>query len=183
MNNPICSCLLICLQPMKNIVIVTSFNEIAINDVLRQLSMVNERFPITVFGMPNWLDMENIEFDYFDRLNFHITKTTYADHFHPQYMTFRDQYRQKYGAEPNIYAQRGYDLIYYFGTILEQFGNGFGQHFDKATHIKGLFNDFDFMGGSENQYWYALPGMDYFENKYVNILRYQKDQTFIKINH
>ncbi len=170
------------LSPDKeNIIVVTSFDELFINDLLRKLNMLKSRYPITIFGMPNWTKMNTLQLDYLANLNFHISSPFWADPNNIGYQQFKRDYFTAFNTHPSNHALTGYDLITYFAKNYQKYGDNIANYFGKSE-VKGAFNNFNFKGSSKNQYIQSLFQTDYLENKYVNILRYNSAFELEKVN-
>ncbi len=170
------------LSPGKeNIIVVTSFDEIFINDLLRKLNMLKDRYPITVFGMPNWMKMSTLQLDYLANLNFHITDPFWADKNSLEYQQYKTDYYNTFKTHPSSRANTGYDLITYFARNYFKYGKRIEAHLGDSE-IKGTFNNFQFKGASPNQYFQSFFTTDYLENKYVNILKYNALFELEKVN-
>ena len=170
------------LSPAKeNIIIVTSFNELFINDLLRKLNMLKSRYQITVFGMPNWMKMNTLQLDYLANLNFHITAPFWTNTNSENYQKFKEDYFNTFKTHPSNYSNTGYDLITYFARNFHKYGDKIELSFGNSE-IQGMFNNFNFKGASKNQYIQSLFDTDYMENKYVNILKYNSLFELEKVN-
>lgn len=170
------------LSPDKeNVIVVTSFDELFINDLLRKLNMLKSRYPITIFGMPNWTKMNTLQLDYLANLNFHISSPFWADPNNVVYQQFKRDYFTTFKTHPSNHALTGYDLITYFAKNYQKYGDNIANYLGKSE-VKGTFNNFDFKGASKNQYIQNLFQTDYLENKYVNILRYNSSFELEKTN-
>ncbi|MGB1241730.1 MAG: ABC transporter substrate-binding protein [Chitinophagales bacterium] len=170
------------LSPDKeNVIVVTSFNELFINDLLRKLNMLKDRYPITVFGMPNWMKMNTLQLDYLANLNFHIPAPFWANSNSEDYRKFKEDYFNVFKTHPSSRANTGYDLITYFARNFHKHGNKIEQSFGN-NEVQGMFNNFDFKGASKHQYNQSFFTTDYLENKYVNILKYNSLLELEKVN-
>lgn len=168
----------------ENTIVMTTFDEVVINDVVSKLNKLQSQYKITLFGMPNWIDIPTLSFENLVNLNFHITSPAWADPTDPEYLRFKQEFLSRYSAAPSANAAVGYDLIRYFSAMLKTYGKSFPTHFGdtKYSNIHGLYNKFDFQNASPNEYSQTLFTTDYIENKYVNILKYQPNYTFRKVN-
>jgi ABC-type branched-subunit amino acid transport system substrate-binding protein len=170
------------LSPNKeNVIVVTSFDELFINDLLRKLNMLKSRYRITVFGMPNWMKMSTLQLDYLANLNFHITVPFWYNSNELSHQKFREDYLNTFKTHPSNNANTGYDLITYFARNYHKYGERIEGKLDKSE-IKGTFNNFYFNGASSNQYNQSFSPTDYLENKYVNILKYNSLFELEKVN-
>ncbi len=164
---------------VENILIVTSFNEVLINDLLSKLQLLRKRYPITVFGMPNWKKMKTLQLDYLPYLNFHTTADFHGDPFDERVTFFEEMFKMQFGKYPTINAAIGYDLIRYFGNLYQTYGANWGSYISNAE-VEGIYSKYDFKGASIYQADFYTP--DFLENKGINVLRCERDFTFRKVN-
>lgn len=157
----------------ENIIVVTSYDPLTINMVLGKLQGLKHRYKISVFGMPNWRELDKLELDYLTNMNFYITDPFWANEEAPKAQLFNRMYKDSYGMKPGEYAGVGYDIIQYFGNLMLTHGNNFGSYLDRGSAFNGIYNQMSF------QLKYSG---DYLENKYVNILKCQPDFSFRKVN-
>ncbi len=128
---------------------------------------------IVVYGMPQWQQYERIDFDLYEDLSVHISSDTYLDAYDTDVAFFRNRFFDRYGVLPGSEAYLGYDIAAYFGRMLQQYGTKFQYMLEKEPQ-QALHTRFDFervveatTTGVEN------PPIQRFENKHVNILRFE----------
>jgi hypothetical protein len=124
--------------------------------------------------MPQWMDYERIDFDYYEKLNVHVSSSVFIDELNPDIRAFKRRYYDRYGEIPLEEAFVGYDVSKYFGKMLKRFGTKFQlqleQNPEQLLHTKFEFQPIitpTTTGGME------FPQVERWENKYVNILRFQ----------
>jgi len=161
----------------NTVVIVPSFNELFVNETLRRLNILAQTRNITVFGMPNWVEMESVDLDYLEKLNFHYTSDFWVNQRSPIHSKFENLYKSRYKTKPSEYAYKGYDLMLFFGKMLDQYGTGISYNISNPNH-KGIYNDFMFRRSGSNV---GYLGFDFFENKYVHILKFKNFNVY-KVN-
>ncbi len=152
-------------------------NERFIHSFLRKLDIT--RGPdnhIVVYGMPQWLKYERIDFEYYDKLNVHVSSNFYLSPLSTDVQTFRRGFFDRFGVIPKDEAYLGRDIVLYFGQMLKEHGTKF-QYFMDSTPQNYLHTRFDFeqiviptTTGQEN-----LP-IEKFENKFLHILKFQDFQ-------
>jgi len=161
----------------ENIFVVTSFNEVFVNETLRRLNILAQQYQITVYGMPNWLKFETLNLEYLENLNYHFSSDFYVDEFNDTHSGFLSYYRARFQTNPTEYAYKGFDAMLYFGRQLVQEGTEF-RHKMEYSEINGIYNNFNFRSGSADQF----TGVhDFYENNHVHILK-MTDYTLIKVN-
>lgn len=131
---------------------------------------------IVVYGMPQWRSYDRIDFDLYESMNVHISSDTYLDPYADEVQFFRRKFYNRYGTTPRSEAYLGYDVTRYFGRMLHEHGTKFQYQLEKEAEPV-LHTRFDFervvrptTTGAEN------PPIQKFENKHVNILKFEDYQ-------
>ncbi len=169
---------LISLEDTTVFILPSWSNEAFIYNFLRNLDLARrENTQVVVYGMPQWMAYEIIDYDYYERLNVHVSSSSYLDPLSPDVQFFRRRFFDRYGDLPREEAYTGYDVTMFCGKMLKQYGTKF-QYALEREPTQMLHTRFDFErvvvptsgGRTEN-----LP-IQRFENKYVNILKFQDYQ-------
>ena len=146
-----------------------------INNFLRMVSIAKGQNEVVVYGMPQWIDFNNVDFDYYRRLNVHVSSSTFVDKNSIGAKDFRRDFFNKYGKVPLDDAFKGYDILLYTGRMLKKHGNKFQQFLDREeeqyNHTKFSFETVTKTRRSPEDY-----SINKFENKYVNILKFEDYQ-------
>jgi hypothetical protein len=96
-----------------NWIVATSYNEVFLNNLLRQLDYHSQQFPIRLIGLPGWLDnFESLRFDYLNNLQLHISKGLVADTSLATWKTVNQQYRDRFGFAPSQQVITGFESLY-----------------------------------------------------------------------
>lgn len=155
------------IQPnVENIVMAFSRDESYVSRLVLHLEKKNNKQRVvTLFGLNEWQDFENIEVEYFQNLNLHLPVDLFVDYSKPEVKNFLKQFRDKYLAEPDKYSYLGYDVTMYYLQMINKFGKAFYQK-PETIHATGLQSSFDFKkvgteGGLENQNTFILNYNDY----------------------
>lgn len=135
-----------------------------------------EPMHVVVYGMPQWEEYERIDFNLYESLNVHISSDTYLDSYSDDVRFFKRKFYNRYGITPGEEAFLAYDVTRYFGRMLNDYGTKFQYQMEKVPD-QMLHTRFDFervvrptTTGTEN------PPIQKFENKHVNILKFQDYQ-------
>lgn len=159
--------------------IIPSWNENFVGDILRQIYSARGRNPVIVYGMPQWQDFEKISYDYYEKLNVHISASSYVDFKSTKVNLFSQDFYNLYGVLPTDDAFLGYDSTLYFGRMLAKHGAYFQYKIDSESderlHTKFQFETM-YKEGDD-----SFSTIEQFENKYVNILRFQ-NYMFKRLN-
>ena len=131
-----------------------------------------------MYWLPQWMRFERIDFDYYAKLNVHVSQNSFQDPENNAVKVFTRTFFERFGMIPSQDAFLGYDVMKYFGTMLHKYGTRF-QYSLESEPYSGLNMAFDLervadtsSGKTEN-----LP-LNRFENKHIFILRFQ-DYSFI----
>lgn len=154
-------------------------NESFVFAFLRKLDLSRQNGEaVQVYGLPQWMRYERIDFDYYAKLNVHVSQNSFQDPNSNAVKVFTRTFFDRFGMIPSQDAFLGYDVMMYFGTMLHKYGTRF-QYSLESEPYSGLNMSFDMervadtsSGKTEN-----LP-LNRFENKHIFILRFQ-DYSFI----
>lgn len=141
---------------------------------LRKAFIANRYNPITVYGMPQWMELENADYEYYEALNLYVSSASYTDPYAPDTQEFRRKFYQRYGTSPDLEAYRGYDDMLYFGRMLKQHGTKFPLFLDQEPqnmlHTRFRFEPVVDVTQSRTENYRQ---MDRYENKFVYILGFE----------
>jgi LysM repeat protein/ABC-type branched-subunit amino acid transport system substrate-binding protein len=112
-------------KDVMNVIVVPSNSQAFVTDLLRNLHTLAEKYQITVYGMPQWMEFENLDAEYMQTLNLHFAAPYYVDYKSPITQAFLIRYRNAFGGDPTIYALCGYDVTMFFLRQLFVNGTGF----------------------------------------------------------
>ncbi len=153
-------------------------DETFVYSLLRQLMMLHtEGEEIIVYGMPQWKDYDQIDFEFYEKLNVHISSAFYVDNAEERVKQFRQKYFDTYGTVPSEEAFIGYDVMLYFGRMVDKYGKDLAQRIDRDDYdvLHGRF-DFERVVLNPEQHREQSSYFDQLENGYVHILQFQDFQ-------
>jgi len=107
-------------------------------------------YAINLYGHPMW-SKQNYPTDKLQNLNAIISSSYKVDYKSSSVINFIKRYRSKYGFEPGEYAFKGFDVAFYFGKLLSNYGEDYLEFLTKEKY-KGLHNNFSFI--QDAQYGY-----------------------------
>ncbi|MFH1319345.1 MAG: LysM peptidoglycan-binding domain-containing protein [Bacteroidota bacterium] len=152
-----------------NIIIIPSSDQVFVSQLISKLNELEEDYKIIVFGLPVWENFKNIEIEYLQNLNVHITSSSFIDYESEPVKSFVKQYYKLYKIFPGKYAFQGFDVVYYYLNILKNFGYNFQTYLPEIDHT-----------GVHTSYKYFSTGINNgYENRYVIILKYE-DYELVK---
>lgn len=174
------------LQPTGTTVfIVPSWsNDVFIGSLLRKLYIEARGRQVVVYGMPQWRNFTNIDYDYYENLNVHISSASFIDSFSPAVQDFKRNFFERYGVAPRDEAFLGYDVMLYFGRMLKKHGTKFQFFLDQEWGDGYLQTQFQFDRIFDVDPEQPIDDrlnapIERFENKYVNILKF--DNYFFQL--
>ena len=121
-----------------------------INKLFKLKNSVNALYDINLFGHPNW-SRQNYPVDVLENLNTIITTSYKIDYKSANVVRFIKNYRYRYGFEPGEYAFKGFDIGFYFGRLLNKYGEDYRQYITTEKY-KGLHNNFSFIQNDKTGY-------------------------------
>jgi len=165
-------------QDDTTVFIVPSWSdETFIYSLLRKIDLVRNPYNhIVVYGMPQWMQYERVDYDYYEKLNVHVSSSSYINSLDPQTQLFRQRYFDRYATVPTEDAFIGYDLMLYFGRMIHKHGTKFQYHFSDSEESSALHTRFQFLPIEIATTQRNRVITDRFENRYVNILEFRDYQ-------
>ncbi len=132
---------------------------------------------IVVYGMPMWMDFDQIDYEFYQKLNVHVSSASFIDKGDERVRQFKNKFYQEYGAIPKEEAYLGYDAMLYFGKMLNQHGPSFPQSIDRQPFdvLHGRF-EFERVVKEPEKHKEDLNYFDQLENTFVHILQFQDFQ-------
>ena len=136
-----------------------------------------EENTVVVYGMPQWTSFERIDFEYYDNLEVHVSSSNYLNPMSAEVQAFKKSFFDRFGLVPNEEAFLGHDVALYFGRMLAKHGTKF-QYFLNQDPQDLLHTRFEFgeVKISNSVQDIANLPIQKFENKYLNILKFQDFQ-------
>jgi LysM repeat protein/ABC-type branched-subunit amino acid transport system substrate-binding protein len=159
-------------ESSENVVIFPSSVQVQVIDFIARLSTGRIGKRITLVGLNDWNNYENIEFDHLNNLNFTFFTPSNSDFKSHSAQIFRSRLKKEFKGEPTYYTFQGFDVTYFFTKQVAKFGDSMLKCLPQIPLECG-FNScyhFDKIGehdGYENQFNYIIK-MDDFELKRLN---------------
>lgn len=128
-----------------NRIIIASEKEAFVNDVVRNLNlMIFNQYQVMLYSPAKIRGFETIEVDNLHNANLHVSATYNVDYDDPRVQSFLMRYRALYGTEPTAFAFQGYDLSYYFISLVSKWGDNWEEMICNDGRSSMLQEDFDF---------------------------------------
>lgn len=142
-----------------NVIIVATKNKVTAVEVLDQLNQVDDEYPLNVIGIPLWASYDKLNLEYLINLNTTIISEDYIDYSKQAVKSFVYKFRDEYQTEPNKFAFEGYDIGFYFMSLLGKCGKDFEEclpEYHPQLLKRKMFFYKSRRGGYENTYWIPL---------------------------
>jgi hypothetical protein len=132
-----------------NRVIIESESEAWVNDLVRNLSLLDKKVKITLYSPSKIRSFESIDAESLYKNSLHVCLSYNINYDRPEVKSFLLKYRAIFHTEPTLFAFQGYDIATYFINIVNQYGY---QWKDKLLEAKmsGLQATFDFQKQENN---------------------------------
>ncbi|GAB3817402.1 hypothetical protein GCM10028895_13490 [Pontibacter rugosus] len=85
-----------------------------------------------------WLDINQITLRQLDDLQIYFVSPKHVDKQSPTHTWFKKTYTNKYGLPPSQYAYSGFEMLYYFGQLLNTYGPQFNQQLSTSGIQPGV---------------------------------------------
>ncbi len=128
----------------KNLVIIASSERAYLLPTIDRLyKLSRDNYKIEVFGHPNWIKAKFLDPEKMQGLNTRLSSSYFVNYKLNRVKHFIARYRDEYGFEPSEFSFKGFDIGYFFGSLLEQYGKDYPDHLGDRVY-EGLHNNFRF---------------------------------------
>ena len=165
----------------ENIILVPSNSEAFVSDLLGNLHTLATyyQYPISIYGLPRWHKFQNVQIDYYYKLQLHLFTPFFVEYSNPIVKSFIVKYRDFFRLEPSQYSYQGYDVAFYFLSAMMKYGYDFKyclqNHDVDLVQSEFEFNQINSISGFENRKIYLINYTKNFEQKKVNAPLGKKD--------
>jgi hypothetical protein len=159
-----------------NIVIAISDEVVFSKEMLSLLNKLRLDMDITLFGIPTWKNLPDLESSHILNLNLHTFSPSLVNYNSSRIKNWIIDYRSKYNTEPTPvnFAFDGFDAGWYFLNALYNYGRNFGDCLEYLS-VPLIQTQFRFEkernNGYENIYW----NLGYFDGYEFNKIQLNKE--------
>jgi LysM repeat protein len=114
-----------------NVIVAPSDDVEFVSHLVNKLKPLAGKYRIKVVGLESWQDMSSVAARDLDLLGFMFPAESFTDHGDPNVQAFVHAFRARYGQDVDEYALLGFDVTFFYGLGLLQFGTAFHQHFNE----------------------------------------------------
>ncbi|MDP2238432.1 MAG: LysM peptidoglycan-binding domain-containing protein [Bacteroidales bacterium] len=140
-----------------NVVVVYSEDRVFAMEFINKINQISDSISIKVIGLPHWNRFDNLFNEHLLRLNAHYLEPSFIDYNNLKTEFFIQQYRSENGIEPTNYAFEGFDIGWYFLSLLQRYGKDAAyclpDYKAKLLQTSYSFKRTDDNNGFENTYW------------------------------
>lgn len=159
-------------------ILVASTDNILISNILSAVD--TRRDEITIIGLEDWLEIEQISFEQLERMGVIMIGQNYFDFSSEEVANFKVNYTEKYNRLPTQFSYDGYEAMMIFGNKLIKYGN----YFQYGIYHEGLqegklFYGFDYTNANDNQF---VPLMRLEDLNLIMLDAKNEDQKEIKLD-
>lgn len=138
------------LKTTGHIILLSNKPSVAVY-TLSNLDQNNITIPLITY--PSWLNVNQISLSQFDNREIYFIYPKYIDHTLPGAQHFRRKYAGLFHVPPSVYAYSGFEMLYYFGNVLQKYGSKFNGGLQAEGPVSGiLFQGIGYAGAQDNQY-------------------------------
>ena len=132
-------------------VLLASDDRLLMANLITALEARGDNLPL--IGTESWLNARAIEYDQIDRLGINIISPNYIDYSKEGVEQFREFYHYRTNVFPSKYAYNGYELISFFGKMLNENGVYFQIAFKDLGFVGGeIYEGFNYSTGNDNKH-------------------------------
>jgi ABC-type branched-subunit amino acid transport system substrate-binding protein/thioredoxin-like negative regulator of GroEL len=132
-------------------VFLSSSNQSVATTLMSQLAVADSKVPVITNA--NLLDFQMIGYDQYERRNVHFIHPDYVDLDNEATKAFTSRYINENNIIPSIYSYQGYDLMVFFGQMLNKYGPRLRDEVIRQAPVKGAaLSGFNYTNSTANQY-------------------------------
>jgi len=130
-------------------VYLASTNELILANAIGTLDNIGA--DITIISNSRWLQSRYADFQQLERLNVFMLAPDYIDYQSDKFREFQSKYRRRFGSTPNNYGFIGYEMMLFFGELLNQGGTLFQNSLREQGFYPGyLFSGYNYRESNDN---------------------------------
>lgn len=106
-----------------------------------------------LIGRGNWKEFPTLTLEEMERLGIYFVDPEYVDHNDEAFKNFRKKYLRSYKSEPSFNAIIGYEMMFYVGNMIKNYGHYFQKGNPDVGFVKGqLLQGTEYNFRNSNQY-------------------------------
>jgi hypothetical protein len=171
-----------------NIIVMPTTDEGFIYNSLREIQKLVDKveprrgYQIVIVGMDRWRYFSRINFEYYESLNLHFTSDYFTTSSRRSVRSFKENYKSIYGIGTREFGFKGFDVMLYFGRMINKYGVNFQAHLWKENkiynhtkfQIEPVYKSVVPLDGNPNET--RTPIVRGYENQYLNFIKFKEYQ-------
>lgn len=155
----------------KNLILIPSNSEVEVSVIMSNIQNIASEFDVSLVGSNRFLQFESINPDLFYKGKLEFLSPYWPDENQPVTRSFEHKFRRYFKADPNQFSMQGYDVTFFFGKALFEYGADFRNCISHATArlVQG------------NYHFSKLPSGG-FINDGLSVIKYTPDYQINKTN-
>ncbi|QNF34178.1 ABC transporter substrate-binding protein [Adhaeribacter swui] len=138
------------LKALGHILLLSNTPSVAVF-TLSNLAQTEATTPLITY--PSWLNVNQISLSQFNNREIYFIYPKFIDNTQPGPQQFRRKYATRFNVPPTVYAYSGFEMLYYFGQVLQKYGSRFNGGLQNEGPVSGvLFQGIGYAGAQDNQY-------------------------------
>ncbi|MBC6989160.1 ABC transporter substrate-binding protein [Hymenobacter sp. BT491] len=147
--------------------VVASDNRKAGPYVMGLLQAQGARIPLITYA--SWLENPRISLGQLDARDVYFIDPHHLDKTAFGVRRFRQLYIQRQNLPPSVFANIGFELLYYFGSQLHQFGPAFQQNLAASGPVSGsVFQGIGYPNGAHDNQYVPITKLEHLEIEVLN---------------
>lgn len=157
----------------QTVIIGGSLDETFATKLTAACYQLNQVYPITLVGMPNWDNFKAlVKKDMYQDFPIYFTTPYFNTKWDPYSKMLNNAYTKKYKGKATDMAFKGFECTYLFIKLLTKFPNSVMNHLNEKGFK--IFSDYNFRPVLVKK---DMTSPDYFENKHVYFIRIMNGAT------
>ena len=158
----------------KNVIIMPIVDASYAESLLQHLYNSYSGYQFEVFGMPTWKFIPSLrKADAYPNVGVSFTSPFYYDPTTPAGKALLYSYKREFGGRPAEMTFRGYELLFWYASLLRKYGTVFNPRMSDRNNI--LFTKFDI-----KPQWSRQQELLYNENEHIYLYRYQSGSYLVE---
>lgn len=141
---------------------IASQDELLVANVLSAIQI--KKLRPCIIGDEIWLKKSIVTVDQLEQLHINFVAPEYIDYSKESLHEFRRNFYDQFGVYPNYYATLGYDMMFFLGKMLFQYGTYFQKHWKKDIVDGEVFSGFAYGEHHDNQ---NVPIISFQDSKFI----------------
>lgn len=156
---------------IRGIILPAWSDEAFVVSILSKINFAKGDRKISVYGLPQWMEMERMDFDILENLEVFVSATRPLPRKDEQSRVLVQYFFDNYGSLPDDEVMYGADMAWWLGGMLSKEGSLITSGLSNPE-VPGVRQQFDFIA----KYGDDREQVDYFSNDYITVYKFEDYQ-------